>query len=334
MNKATYVQLVRRPGALAAATDFAVVEGLIPEPEGGQVLVENRFFSVDPYMRARMSDAPSYYSPWPLRAPLSGDAVGVVVQSRATGLPEGQWVASDCGWRDRFVAGAAELRALDPPSDLGYSSYLGVLGATGLTAYLGVVDVLAPQPGEVVFVTTAAGSVGSIAGQLCRSLGASVIGSTSTDAKVEHVITRYRFDTAFNYRRERVSDALRRLAPDGIDGLFDCVGGEQLEAALDAMRIGGRIAKCGEASAYNSPDPPVGPRNLRHFFGKRLLMRGFLVSDHHERIPEFQTRMRDLLSSGQVVADETVVSGLDQAVPAFLALFEGENLGKTLVALP
>jgi hypothetical protein len=328
------VHLVRRPSAVARASDFELIEKPTPAPREGQVLVQNRFFSVDPYMRARMNDGPSYYPPWPLNAPLDGDAVGVVVMSRAPALPEGQWVATECGWRERYVSSPAGVRPLDaPPGLLDYSAYLGVLGATGLTAYIGVMDVLAPKSGESVFITTAAGAVGSVAGQMCRALGAHVIGSTSTAAKVRHVMSRYGFDAAFDYRREPTADALRRLAPDGIDCMFDNVGGEPLEAALEAMRVGGRIAKCGAASGYNSPEMVPGPRNLHHFFGKRLLMRGFLVSDHHPRIPEFQLQVRALLSSGQLVTDETMVTGIEEAVPAFLGLFEGRNIGKTLVAL-
>jgi len=329
------VQLVRRPDATAAVSDFDLVEAPVPSLKSGQVRVENRYLSVDPYMRARMNDRPSYCPPWPLNAPLDGDAVGIVTESREPTLPSGQWVLSDCGWRERYVAGRSDVRPLEPPpAGYGYSAYLGILGATGLTAYLGVMDVLAPRPGEVMLITTAAGAVGGTAGQMCRALGAHVIGSTSTPAKVAHVISRYGFDAAFDYRNEQPAQALARLAPDGIDGMFDNVGGTQLEAGIEAMRTGGRIAKCGAIGDYNSPHPAPGPPNMHHFFGKRLVMRGFLVSDHHDRIPEFQRKARDWLADGQLVADETVFSGIDSAVPAFLQLFAGHNIGKTVISLP
>lgn len=328
------IQLARRPRGAAAEGDFELVETVLAPPADGEALVENRFFSVDPYMRLRMSGDSSYFAPWPLRAALDGDAVGVVVRSRAAGLAPGDWVASQHGWRERFVAGAGELRSLgEPPAGHDHGAFLGVMGATGLTAYVGVCDIIVPRPGESIFITTAAGAVGSVAGQISRLLGARTIGSASSDAKVRSVTERYGFDAAFNYRTRSTRRALGEFAPGGIDGLFDNVGGRQLEAALDAMAIGGRIAKCGAASGYDTPTAPPGPRNLHHFFGKRLTMRGFLVSDHHARRPEFERRMRGWLAAGTVVADETRAHGLEAAVPTFLGLFDGANLGKTIVDL-
>ena len=330
---ARQIELVRRPASQACEGDFRIADVTLPAPRAGEALVENRFLSVDPYMRARMDDRPSYYAPWPLDAALDGDAVGIVVTSRHPVLAPGDWVASEHGWRDRFVAPAAHLRPLPAaPAGFDHGAYLGALGATGLTAYLGVEDVLRPAPGEYVLVTTAAGAVGSVAGQLCRLRGAHVIGSTSTPEKVEHVLGRYHFDAAFDYRLRGTREALAEFAPDGIDGLFDNVGGEQLEAALDAMRIGGRIAKCGAAAEYDAAPPP-GPSNLHHFFGKRLTMTGFLVSDHRARAPAFQARMREWLEEGAVVVDETREHGLEAAVPAFLGLFASRNVGKTIVVL-
>jgi NADPH-dependent curcumin reductase CurA len=327
------VWLVRRPGGRAGADDFAIVEVELPPLAAGEVLVENRFLSVDPYMRPRMDDRPSYFAPWPLRCGLDGDAVGVVLESRGDGLAAGDWVASEHGWRDRFVAPASELRPLtEPPAGLDHGTYLGVMGATGLTAYLGVEDVIRPVAGECVYVSTAAGAVGSVAGQLCRLRGARVVGSTSTAEKVALVTQRYGFTAAFDYRRTDPWEALAELASDGIDGFFDNVGGEQLEAALDAMRVGGRIAKCGSITSYDGSAVP-GPQNLHHFFGKRLTMTGFLVSDHRARVPEFQARMRHWLDAGDVVADDTRVDGLEAAVTAFVGLFSGTNVGKSIAVL-
>jgi NADPH-dependent curcumin reductase CurA len=327
------VQLAKRPRGQAREDDFDIVDVQLGPPAAGEVLVENRFLSVDPYMRPRMDDRPSYFAPWPLRGALDGDAVGVVVESRDRSVAAGDWVVSERGWRDRFVAPAGELRPLAmPPAGLDHGAYLGVMGATGLTAYLGVEDVLRPAPGDCVFVSTAAGAVGSVAGQLCRLRGARVIGSTSTDEKVALVTRRYGFAAAFEYRRTDPRRALAELAPDGIDGFFDNVGGEQFEAALDAMRVGGRIAKCGGIGAYDG-SPVPGPPNLDHFFGKRLTMVGFLVSDHRARVPVFQARMRGWLDAREVVADDTRVEGLETAVTAFLGLFSGSNVGKSITVL-
>ncbi len=332
-SAATQVHLVQRPRERPTTADLALVRVPLPPVGPGEVLVENRFLSVDPYMRGRMRDAPSYFPPWPLHAALDGDAVGVVVASRAAELPAGTWVASEEGLRDRFVAPAGALRPLaPPPPGHTHAAYLGALGATGFTASLGV-EILDPQPGETVFVTTAAGAVGSVAAQLCKLAGARVIGSTSSPAKAEHAVRAYGFDAVFDYRAEPAAEALARLAPEGIDGLFDNVGGEQLEAALDAMRVGGRIAKCGAITAYNAAERPPGPRNLDHFFGKRLLMRGFLVSDHRDRRPAFEERMWPLLARGAVRADAHVEHGIARTPTAFVELFEGRNVGKTIVEL-
>lgn len=330
---AEYVFLRSRPSGVPGEESFGLARAPLPPPGAGEVVVENRYLSVDPYMRGRMDDAPSYYPPWPLEEPLDGDAIGVVVESRLPQLPAGTWVHSEYGLRDAFVAAAADLRVLAaPPAGCDHGCFLDLLGGTGLTAYLGVVDVLAPQPGETVFVSSAAGSVGSIAGQLCRVAGARTIGSTGSAEKVRIAVERYRFDAAFDYREEPASAALARLAPAGIDGFFDNVGGEQLEAAIEALRVGGRIAKCGAIAGYNG-EPPPGPRNLHHFFGKRLTMTGFLVSDHRERRPEFEARMRAWIESGEIRADRRSFAGLEQAGAAFRDLFSGGNVGKTVIEL-
>lgn len=328
------MQLVRRPHGVPGPHDWELASAPLADPGPGEVLVENRFLSVDPYMRGRMDDAPSYYPPWPLRAPLDGDAVGVVAASRDPGLPEGSWVASEEGLRDRFLAAAGSLRPLaPPPAGLDHSCYLDLLGGTGFTAFLGVEDVLAPQPGESVFVSTAAGAVGSVAGQLCRAAGARTIGSAGSAEKARIAVERYGFDAVFDYRAEPAAAALDRLAPDGIDGFFDNVGGEQLEAAIEHMRVGGRIAKCGAISGYNSAEPPPGPRNLHRFFGRRLTMTGFLVSDHRERRPAFERRMREWIEAGAVRGDQRRFHGLEQIPEAFADLFAGGNVGKTIVVL-
>lgn len=330
---AACIHLIDRPAGVPETRHFKVRSVPLAPLRSGEVLVENRYLSIDPYMRGRMDDRPSYYAPWPLDEPVDGDAVGVVVTSAASNVPEGSWVASDYGLRDRFVAPAVELRLLGlPPVGHDHAVFLDLLGGTGFTAYLGV-GIIRPEPGQTVFITTVAGAVGSAASQLCAAKGAAVVGSTSTDEKVELAVNRYKAHRAFNYREQPVAEALAELAPYGIDGMFDNVGSDQLEAALDAMNIGGRIAKCGDISSYNAVDRPAGPRNLSQFFAKRLTMQGFLVSDHKAERPAFEREMRRLIESGEVLADRHIVQGLDHAVELFSELFSGHNVGKTIVGL-
>lgn len=305
----------------------------LPEPGPGQVLVENRFLSVDPYMRGRMYRGSSYSTAWQIGAPLDGDAVGVVSKSRDPGLPEGTWVRSELGMRDRFVASTGLEPLQDPPAGFDHGAFLGVLGPTGLTAFLGVVRILRPEPGEWVLVSSAAGSVGSVAGQIARLKGARVIGSTGSETKARAVVGRYGFDASFSYRDRDFGEALDELAPDGIDCFFDNVGGEQLEATLDRMRVGGRIAKCGAISSYNSSRRSPGPSNLHHLFAKRLTVKGYLVSDHRDGRAEIQRMMRGWIESGDLRADQTVYEGLASVPMAFADLFAGANLGKSIIAL-
>lgn len=331
--EATHVQLARYPEGVPGPEDFELARILLPEPGPGAVLVENRFLSIDPYMRGRMYPGTSYSSPWKIGAPLDGDAIGVVSASRNPELPEGTWVRSELGMRDCFVTTSGLGVLQDPPKGFDHGVYLGVLGPTGLTAFIGVVGILEPQPGETVLVGSAAGSVGSVAGQIARLKGAYVIGSTSTEKKVRAVRERYRFDAAFNYRARDFGEALDELAPGGIDCFFDNVGGEQLDAALDRMRVRGRIAKCGAISSYNSRRRVPGPGNLHLIFGRRLTIKGFLVSDHRDRRPEIERMMRGWVEGKELVADQTVYDGLGEVGAAFADLFTGGNIGKSVVVL-
>lgn len=331
--EATYLQLARYPEGVPGLEDFEFVTTSLPELGPGAVLVENRFLSIDPYMRGRMYPGTSYSSPWGLGSPLDGDAIGVVAASRNPNLPEGTWVRSELGMRNRFVAYSGCDVLQDPPQGFDHGVYLGALGPTGLTAFLGVVGILEPQPGETVLISSAAGAVGSVAGQIARLKGARVIGSTSTSEKVRAVRGRYRYDAAFNYRSTDFGEALDELAPAGVDCFFDNVGGEQLEAALDRMRVRGRIAKCGAISSYNSRKRAPGPRNLHLIFGRRLTIRGFLVSDHRDRRPAIERMMRGWIESGDLIADQTVYAGLDEVATAFADLFAGGNIGKSVIVL-
>ncbi len=326
------IHLVNRPEGVPQPSDFALVRAPDPDPGEGDVVVANLWMSVDPYMRGRMRDAKSYAAPWQLNHVCDGRAVGRVLDSRHPGFAPGDLVRSLFGWREIFAAPGDTLEKLDAAYPHA-QHYLSALGGTGLTAYIGLLDLCDPQAGETVFVSGAAGAVGSVAGQIARIRGCRVVGSAGSDAKVSLLTEEFGFDAGFNYKRDDPMDALADLAPDGVDVYFDNVGGRHLEAALDHLNNFGRICACGSISRYNDAAPAPGPPNLFQVVPKRLQMRGFIVTDHLDRLPQFESDMKGWIASGELRVRETVVDGLENAVEAFLGLFRGENTGKMLVRL-
>lgn len=326
------IHLASRPEGWPTPENFRLVTTEVPTPGPGQVVVRNRFMSVDPYMRGRMNDVKSYVPPFALDAPLDGGAIGEVVAGEAGGVKPGDTVLHGLGWREYALVDAKGVRKVDP--DLApVTAYLGVLGMTGLTAYAGLLDVAAMRPGETVFVSGAAGAVGSMVGQIAKLRGAGrVIGSAGSAAKVER-LTALGFDAAFDYHDGPVYKQLRAAAPDGVDVYFDNVGGDHLEAAIGAMNLHGRAAICGMIAQYNATEPPAAPRNLALVIGKRLTLRGFLVGDHGHLREQFVQEVAGWLREGRLSYDETIVDGIEQAPGAFLGLLRGENLGKMLVRL-
>ncbi|HZH20733.1 MAG TPA: NADP-dependent oxidoreductase [Geodermatophilus sp.] len=324
--------LAARPHGEPTPEDFRLVEVPVPEPAEGQVVVRVVVMSVDPYMRGRMRSGPSYAPPWEVGEVMRGGAVGRVVASRAPGLPEGSLVLTDAAWRETAVLDAAAVTRLPAAGDVSPSWYLGVLGMPGLTAYAGLFRVGAFREGDDVFVSGAAGAVGSLVAQFARLRGAgSVVGSAGSPEKVAW-LRELGCTAAFDHH-DGVARGLAEAAPDGVDLFFDNVGGEHLEAAIGALRVHGRAALCGSISGYNAVEPPPGPRNLGLMVGKRLTLRGFLVSDHADLRPEFTETVTGWLRSGDLVVRETVHEGIEQAVPAFLALLRGGNTGKLVVRL-
>ncbi|MDN5789995.1 MAG: NADP-dependent oxidoreductase [Micrococcales bacterium] len=333
MTNPREVQLKSRPVGWPTHEDFDLVESAIPDLAEGQVRVRNVVMSVDPYMRGRMSDAKSYAAPYVLGAAMTGGAIGVVEESRADGVAVGDHVLHGLGWREVAVIDASSVRVVDTALAPA-SAYLGVLGMTGLTAYVGLTRVAQLTAGDVVFVSGAAGAVGGAAGQIAKALGASrVIGSAGSADKVAHVIEDLGFDAAFNYKDDKVSTLLRQAAPDGIDVYFDNVGGEHLEAAIGSLRLRGRIAICGAISSYNSTAPAPGPRNLARLIQTRGLIQGFLVGDHNDLAKEYAAQAAGWIADGTLAPRETFVDGIEHAVDAFLGLLRGDNTGKMLVRL-
>ena len=328
------IQLISYPTGIPAPENFALAQTKLEPIQDGQVLVRNLYLSVDPYMRGRMNGGKSYVPPFELGKPMSGGAVGEVVESRVPEFQSGDVVTSNYGWREYFMATPSELhpvsRDIQP-----LSVYLGALGMTGMTAWVGLrlVDVKA---NDVIFISGAAGAVGNVAGQLAKIRGCNVIGSAGSPEKVKFLQEECGFDMAFDYKTSPVipiAEQLNLAAPDGIDVYFDNVGGEMLEAALSALRVNGRIIACGGISGYNAETPRPGPSNLFNITTKRLTMKGLIVSDWLSCRGEFEQVVGDYYRSGKLRSQETVVVGIDKAVSAFLGLFTGKNIGKMVVKL-
>ncbi|MDH6125291.1 NADP-dependent oxidoreductase [Kitasatospora sp. GP82] len=326
--------LVARPEGWPKPSDFALVEAEIRQPGPGQILVRNAYLSVDPYMRGRMNDSQSYVPPFQLDRPMTGGAVGYVVASQAEGFEPGDAVLHDLGWREYATLDAKYAIKVDPElAPLSY--YLGVLGMPGLTAYAGLLEVASFKPGDTVFVSGAAGAVGSLVGQIARLKGAArVIGSAGSAEKVAKLVDEYGFDAAFNYKEGPVREQLAKAAPEGIDVYFDNVGGDHLEAAIYSLKVHGRATLCGAISQYNATGLPEGPRNLVLAIGKRLRLQGMIVSDHAALQPQFVAEVAGWLKNGNGLRyDETVVDGVENTAEAFLGLLRGDNTGKMVVRL-
>lgn len=319
------IHLAVRPRGVPQPTDFVLVAVDVPDPADGQVLIRNAFMSVDPYMRGRMNDTKSYVPPFALGEPLTGGAVGQVVASRNGRYEKGSWVTHSLGWRELALSDGDGLVGFDPAA-APVSAALGVLGMPGLTAYVGLLDIGRAEAGETVFVSGAAGAVGSAVGQIAKLKGCRVIGSAGSPEKVAW-LRELGFDEAFDYREVPAREALR----EGIDLYFDNVGGQTLEAALAALRVRGRVVACGAISQYNATELPPGPRNLFLVVTKRLRIEGFIVSDHYDRMPAFLTEVGQWVRDGRVRYRETIVDGIENAPAAFIGLLAGENTGKMLV---
>ncbi|MEV2253844.1 NADP-dependent oxidoreductase [Streptomyces sp. NPDC050147] len=327
------IHLVSRPVGAPVPEDFALVTTSVPEPADGQVVIRNTWMSVDPYMRGRMDDAPSYIPPFALDAAMEGSAIGEVVASRDASIPVGATVSHFLGWREYAVVDAAGATVVDPalarPQD-----YLGALGTTGLTAYAALTRVAPVKEGDVVFVSAAAGAVGSVAGQLARKLGASrVIGSAGGPAKTKKLLDGFGYDAAVDYRQGALAEQLAQAAPEGIDVYLDSVGGDHLQAAIGTIRPGGRIALVGAISGYDATEPASGPNNLFRAAAREVTLRGMLVSSYFELFPEWIGKAAAWLADGSLHTQETVTEGIEQAPAAFLGMMRGANTGKMLVRL-
>jgi len=325
------ITLARRPEALPTEADFAMVEKPIPPLGDGQFLIRSLYLSLDPYVRGWMRENPGYSAPIQIGGLMPGGAVGVVEDSRHPGFQPGDIVEGALGWQRYGIADGAGFRKIDP-TIAPISTALGLLGMPGLTAYFGLTAIAQAKPGEQIFISGAAGAVGSVAGQIGKILGCHVAGSAGSDDKVRHLTTDLGFDAAFNYRRHtNYPIAIREACPRGIDVYFDNVGGSVTDAVVAQMNLHGRVAVCGQISQYNLAEPELGPRWLFQTIIKRLRIEGFLIFDFTPRMPEALSQMATWYKEGRFHYRETIAEGLEQAPAAFIGMLTGRNTGKQLV---
>lgn len=327
------VCLASRPSGWVTLENFSVREAEVGEPGDGEVLVKNLYMSVDPYMRSRMNDAKSYIPPFQIGEVLQAGVVGEVVSSKFDGLSEGDHVTGMLGWENYSVADGRLLRKL-PKTSAPLSWHLGILGMPGMTAYVGLTKIAAAKAEDQVFVSAASGAVGSVVGQLAKILGCRVAGSAGSDEKVALLTEEFGYDSAFNYKTsDSLLESVKTVCPKGVDVLFENVGGEQMEAVLWCMRDFGRIALCGMIADYNTEEPPPGPRGMMLMVGRRITMRGFIVTDHPETCEEYVGKAIRWIADGKLKYRETIAEGVESAPQAFIDLLKGGKTGKQIVQL-
>lgn len=329
--------LIHRPDGMPGATDFSLVESQVPQPEPGSFIVRNHYVSLDPAQRGWMDDAPSYMPPIPLGAAVTATTIGRVHASANPDFAVGDWVLGLNAIEEYSVAKAGgftskiDISLVDSPT-----RFLSSMGAVGLTAYFGVIDGLKPKAGETLLVSGAAGAVGSIVGQLGKIHGCRVIGIAGGPAKCARLIEDYGFDVAIDYRgksADQLAAAIATAAPGGVDMIFENVGGDVLDAGLMNLSMRARVLLCGLISEYNSDAGKVGARNIWQLIVKRATMTGFLVADYVPRFGEGAAQMAAWTGAGKIRIDEHIEEGIENAYPAFMKLFSGQNDGKMILKL-
>jgi NADPH-dependent curcumin reductase len=323
------IRLRRRPTGEPTADDFELAEAPLPKAGEGALLGRTVYLSLDPYMRGRMNAVRGYTASVDLGQVMVGGTVSEVVESRHPAFAPGDFVVGPGGWQEYAVLDGRVARKLDP-RQAPISTALGVLGMPGMTAYVGLLDIGAPKPGETVVVSAAAGAVGSAVGQIARLKGCRVVGVAGSRAKCDYVVKELGFDACIDYRAQDVFTGLQQACPQGIDVYFDNVGGDVLRAVLRLLNVNARIPLCGIISQYNAIEPPAGP-NLAPLLMNRALIKGFIVSDHGNRLPDFLRDCSEWVREGKLKYREDVVDGLAAAPQAFIGLLQGRNFGKLLV---
>ncbi|MFP6679121.1 MAG: NADP-dependent oxidoreductase [Dehalococcoidia bacterium] len=322
--------LKSRPDGMPRESDLEIVETPIPEPRHGEVLVKSLWMSIDPYMRGRLRDGPSYAEPVPIGGVLQGESVGRVMESKLDGFQAGDIVRGHIGWQEYGILDVKGAHAVD--ASLGpISTSVGVLGMPGLTAFFGLLEVNRPKPGETIVVSAASGAVGAIVGQIAKIMGCRVVGIAGSDEKVSYIVDELGFDAGINYKNQDVASAIADACPDGVDGYFDNVGGEITEAVMPFFNLFARMAICGRISEYNEETPSMGPRVMRFVHTKQAVVEGFLVFRWEDRYEEGRARLADWVRNGQIKYLEDIVDGFENAPKAFIGQLGGANFGKLLI---
>ena len=298
-----------------------------------EVLVTNKWISVDPYMRARMTERKNYKPPFEIGKPMEGTAIGEIIESKSNNFKKGDFVLSEFGWRDNFIANSESLKKINP-INVPIQTYLGPLGFTGHTAYIGLFRIAKIKQNQTILVSSAAGSVGSTVCQIAKILGCKVIASTGSDEKVEWLKKEIGVDHAFNYKKiDNLVLHFKDICPEGFDIYFDNVGGDFLEAAIFRMKNFGRIVICGRISQMNATSPGEGLKNMAHVLVKRLTIKGFLIFDHYDDYKDFENDMSNWVINKEIKWRETIVEGIENSPQAFLDLLNGKNIGKMIVKI-
>ncbi len=326
------IVLAARPVGLPKPEDFRLVEAPVPEPGPGEMLVRARWLSLDPYMRGRMSDAPSYARPVAVGEVMVGAVVGEVVRSHHPDFAVGDVVEERLGWQEYAVSRGREARKVDATL-APISTALGILGMPGLTAYFGLLEVGRPRPGETVVVSAAAGAVGAAVGQIAKIAGCRVVGLAGSRAKVDYLLGELGLHAAIDYKTADLDAALAAACPRGVDVYFDNVGGRITEAVSRHVNPFARFAVCGLISQYNLEKPELAPRNERFVLVNRVRIQGFIVSDFYARRDEALRQLAEWVRQGRLKYREDVVDGLENAPAAFIGMLQGKNFGKQLVRL-
>jgi len=331
MNKT--ILLESRPVGKPKLSDFKITTDEKPHPESGEIILKSTYISVDPYLRGRMSDVKSYAAPFQIHQPISSGIVAEVVESNHKGFSKGDFVSGLLQWKEYQKSDGTGLLKIDP-SKAPLSAYLGILGMTGLTAYLGLTEIGKPLKGETLVVSGAAGAVGSIVGQIGKIVGCRVIGIAGSDEKVEMLKSKYGFDEGINYHTTGdMKKAIAAVCPEGVDIYFDNVGGHITDGVLANINKFARIILCGSISVYNETSIPVGPRVETLLIKSSAFMQGFIVGNYAGKFPEAMLQLSTWLKEGKLTYSETIVKGFDQVPQAFIDLFEGKNNGKMIVQL-